>query len=272
MAREVTVILKKEPEATPSVGSRLWAGVNELVKSPLFVFVFGASVGTVYPIIKDWFTPQKNLAIQKSQEQAKADAAMIVPFIANLDASKPGQFEASRAALSELGKVAGIDENGKIRPIFEAVNKSIEVVGAQLRPLPARELSAEDNKQIETTAETVRPSSGAVSPMLSLLSKDTVVYVQVDKNNAMSQLQAEKIVSALRNASVLTPSIEKVTTAIMPKRTQVRYYHEEDKSKAEQLAALVLQVAGSEVQLAKPKLDAKTGTLEVWIGTGSTTQ
>ena len=59
--------------------------------------------------------------------------------------------------------------------------------------------------------------------------------------------------------------------ACVSAQAQVRYYYDEDRSKAEQLAALVSQLTGGKVLLARLKLDAKLGTLEVWFGTSSST-
>ena len=269
MPRELIVVLKNETEATKPAGSRVLAWVNDVIKSPLFVFVFGASLGTVYPILKEWATPPDRLAAQQAEERARADAALIAPFIGNLDTNKPGQFEAARAALQALEESSNAASHGERRLIFVAVNKAIEAVGVQLHPPTGRTLSAEANQQIEASAAPVAAQAAPPGgPVLSLLSKDTVVYVQVDRNDARSQGFAEQTVAALRRASVLTPSIEKLATTTMPKKTQVRYYYDDDRVKAEQLAGLVSRVTGSEVLLAKPKLESKAGTLEVWFGTG----
>jgi hypothetical protein len=167
-----------------------------------------------------------------------------------------------------LEKSANAAERGDKRVMFGAVNEAIEAVAIQLHPPTGRTLSAEDNKQIEVTAAPIKAQPAAGAPILSLLSKDTVVYVQVDRNDVKSQELANRTVAALRAASVLTPSVEKLATSTMPKKTQVRYYFDDDRVKAEQLAALVSQVTGHDVLLAKPKLGAKAGTLEVWFGTG----
>ncbi len=268
MTREITVILKNERKVSKPFRAQFLTFVNETVKSPLFVFVFGASLGTAYPTLRDWLTPSDQLALRKVQEQARADAALIAPFIGNLDTSKPGQFEAARAALMALEESATAADNGKKRPVYAAVNKAIEAVGVQLRPPTDRaQLNTEVNKQIEATAQPAPPQSTASMPTFDLLSKDTLVYIQVDRNNSKSQSYADNTLKALRANSVLAPGIEKLATTTMPKRTQVRYFFDADRAKAEQLAALVAKTTGGEVLLAKPNLDAKLGTLEIWFGT-----
>jgi hypothetical protein len=266
MAREITVLLKNEAGASKPFSAQALSFVNEVIKSPIFVFLFGASLATAYPVIKDWLTPSDQLALRHAQEQARADAALIAPFIGNLDVGKPGQFEAARAALLALEESASAADAGKKRPVYSAVNKAIEAVGIQLRPPTDRtQLTADRNRQIESSAQAASPQ--AASQGLSLLTKDTLVYIQVSRDDPKSQDFAENTLKALRGASVLAPGIEKLAASTMPRRTQVRYFFDADKAKAEQLAALVSKVTGGEVLLAKPKLEAKPGTLEVWFGT-----
>jgi len=271
MAREITVVLKNEAEASKPFGAQALSFVSEVIKSPIFVFVFGASLGTAYPTIKDWLTPNDQLALRHTQEQARADAALIAPFIGNLDVAKPGQFEAARAALLALEESASAADGGKKRPVYAAVNKAIEAVGTQLRPPSDKsQLTADLNRQIEASAQAAPPQ--ATSQGLSLLTKDTLVYIQVNRDDAKSQSFAESTLKALRGASVLAPGIEKLAASTMPRRTQVRYFFDADKPKAEQLAALVSGFTGGEILLAKPKLEAKPGTLEVWFGTDTPTR
>jgi len=268
MAREITVVLKDERGRAKPVWSRFLGALSEIIKSPVFVFVFGASLGTAYPTIKDWLTPSDQIALLKAQEQARADAALIAPFIGNLDVNKPGQFEATRAALLALEASATAADGGKKPPVYAAVNRAIEAVGVQLRPPTDKaQLSTEVNRQIEAIAKPAPPQPVNSPPSIELLGKGTLVYIQVDRDNARSQGLAEATLGALRAASVLAPGIEKLATTTMPKRTQVRYFYDEDRSKAEQLAAVVSKITGGETLLAKPKLDAKLGTLEVWFGT-----
>ena len=93
MSREITVILKNEKPAHKSIFSRVLTFVNDLIKSPLFGFAFGASIVTATPIIEKWKTPNEILKARQELEKSKEDAAIIAPFIANLDSSHPGKFE-----------------------------------------------------------------------------------------------------------------------------------------------------------------------------------
>jgi hypothetical protein len=268
MLREFKVILRNEESSVPKpLGTQVLGFLNDLIKSPLFIFVFGAGLGTAYPLVKEWFTPSDQLILQRTQEQARADAALIAPFIGYLNAEKPGQFETARAALLALDESASAADNGKRRPVYAAVNRAIEAVAIQLRPPTDKSLSVEATRQIEAIAKPAPLETTPTTPSVGLLSKDTLVYIQVDRNDSKSQAIAENTFRALRSASVLVAGIEKLATTTMPKKNQIRYFNDEDKPKAEQLAALVSRTAGGEVLLAEPPLKAKPGTLEVWFGT-----
>lgn len=269
MAREITVLLKNEPGAPKPFTAQALGFVNELIKSPIFVFVFGASLGTAYPTLKDWLTPADQLALRHAQDQARADAVLIAPFIGNLDVNKPGQFEAARAALLALEEAASAAGGGQKRPVYAAVNKAIDAVGVQLRPPTDKtQLTATLNRQIESSAQAAPVPAKAKAQDLGVLSKDTLVYIQVSREDPAAQGFADTLLRSLRAASVLAPGIEKMAVASMPQRTQVRYFHEGDKVKAEALAGEVSAVTGGEVFLAKPALEAKPGTLEVWLRSG----
>lgn len=267
MSREITVILKDDRKQPPSGLQRLLAIIGDTVKSPLFVFIFGASLGTAYPTVKDWFTPQDQLALRKAQDQSRADAALIAPFIGNLDATKPGQFEAARAALSALEEAATAANDGKRPPVYAAVNQAIYAVVEQIRPRTDKaQLDAQVVRQIDSEARPAPTPPDGSTPSLESLTKGTLVYIQVDRDSTQSQSYAGQVLKALRSESVLAPGIEKLAQATMPTKTQVRYFHDEDKSKAEQLAALIGHVTGIQAFLVKPRLDAKLGTLEIWFG------
>jgi hypothetical protein len=269
VSREITVVLKDDRRPPSSGWQRLVGVIGDIIKSPLFVFVFGASLGTAYPIIKDWLTPSDLLALRKAQDQARADAALIAPFINNLDATKPGQFEASRAALTALEAAATAANGGSRPPVYAAVNGAIDAVAIQLRPPTDKtQLRAEVIRKIEAEATAAPNPPEGSAPSLESLTKGTLVYIQIERDNRGSQRYAEDLVKALRSESILAPGIEKLASATMPQRTQVRYFHDEDKLKAEQLAALIQRVTGIQALLAKPRLEAKVGTLEVWFGKG----
>lgn len=265
MAREVTVLLRNEPESPKSVGAKTWTFVNEFIKSPFFAFVFGASFVSFIGVVRDWLTPADQLARQRTEQQTREDAAFIAPFLSNLDANKEGQFDAVKAALLELGKISKTDK-GDVRPIYAAVNQALITVATQIRRPPEGKLSEEDSKKLDT-APALMYQAAAQAPSVQLLSQDTIVYVQVAKGNKNDQCAARYLIEGLQRKLVMAPSIEEMGVAAMPKRTQIRYFHPEDEPKAEQLANWVSWQTGAPVSKTELKLRAKPGTLEAWLGT-----
>jgi hypothetical protein len=268
MAREITVVLKPDTSAAPkSSGRRVLDFLNELVKSPLFVFLFGASAATLYPAIKTLITPDSTLEVQRLREEAREDAVLIAPFVANLDADEPGKFEASRAALQALA-LASKGNAQTERPMFIAVNSAIQAVAVQLRPpTDKKALTPVVIQEIANNAAAAPPATVEKSISYSSL-KDAIVYIQVSSDNAPQQDAARKLSQTLRSNSVITPAIENLAASIMPNKTQVRYFHDSDRAEAETLAEVVRRETNSAVYLAKPNLSAKPGTLEVWFAKG----
>ncbi|MGE4096147.1 MAG: hypothetical protein AB7G75_35545 [Candidatus Binatia bacterium] len=162
MAREVTVILKQPEAESKSVGKRTLDFVNDLVKSPLFVFIFGASIATIYLTIQALFTPTSELELQRTGADARADAILIAPFLANLSASEPGKFQAARAALQALEQTSQAATKDKKRPMFVAVNQAIDAVAKQIWPPTEKGvLTAAVTQQIDESAKAAAPASGS---------------------------------------------------------------------------------------------------------------
>ena len=259
------MLLKQATSDVESPGHRFITTLNNAVKSPLFVFLFGASLATVYPALKSFFTPESELALQKAQEEARADASLIAPFLNNLDSTQRGKFEASRAALRELENASHSARNGTHSPVFVAVNKAIEAVAVQLFPSTTGQVTPAVNQEIERSAAQAPSAVKAKTPSYDRL-RDAVVYVEVDRGDDAQQKQAKQLVDILRDNSVTTPGIERLATATMPSKTQVRYFNDSDRSLAEELASIAIGATGQPVVVVKPSLTAKVGTLELWFG------
>jgi hypothetical protein len=209
-------------------------------------------------------TSREELDIQRTREDARADAILIAPFIANLDADKPGMFRASRAALEALAKASKTD-NGHERLMFTAVNSAIEATAVQLNPSPSKQgLTKDSAEQIDKGATKVPPKPASAQPSYEPL-KDAVVYVQVLQDDHQQLEVAKEIVASLRENGVIAPGIEKLDADKMPEKTQVRYFTDSDKAIAETLAAIVGKKTNSAIYIAKPNLKAKSGTLELWL-------
>jgi hypothetical protein len=243
-------------------GRKLWNLTNEIVKSPLFVFLVGGSFLALWPQFEEWRLPEAQRQARQLEQQARADAALIAPFLANLNASEPGRYRASAAALSALELASKNAHGGKTSPMFAGVNGAIDEVARQLFPQPPT-VTPEVIKSLDAQAKPAAPSvSGSIIGALT----NALVYIQVDKNDATKVAKATAFREELRRKSVLAPGIQTMPSNTIPNKTQVRYFDDEDKDAAAQVAALLAQSTGLQVFTAKPALKANRGTVEVWFG------
>ena len=266
MAKELTVVLKTPQPPAKSAGSKLLDALNGIVKSPVFVFVFGASFSAFLPALQNLAISDQELAARKAAEEARTDAVLVAPFIANLDASQPGKFEAAKAALRALAEAAGAADPTRERVMFTAVTRAIDATAVQIKPPTDKQLlTAEVVRQIDSQAQKA-PAPPPSVPLNFDALKDAVVYVQVDQGKPEQAEAASEVVKSLKTNDVIAPGVERLPVEKMPENTQVRYFHEADKPRAEALAAIVGKEAKSEVYTAKLDLKAKPGTLELWYG------
>lgn len=255
MSRELTVILK-QPESPPPLKFKktpYW--LEKIFFSPHFLIFFAALIAT--PII-NLFTSTSESERRKVQE----DAALIVPFLANL--SDPEKFEVSKQALLALEEVSR-DNDGKERPIFKAVRKTIIAVDVANRP--RSKPSEGETKKLDEATKTKKPvTSLAVDMNTYEKLRTSLIYIQVDNNEVEKQQTADKIKNNLRNNMIIAPQVQKIFSSRMPEKTQVRYYHDSDQEKAEDLASIVSSLTKLHVYTVKPDLKAQEGTLELWLG------
>ena len=262
MSREFTVLLK-QPEFPPrSRGSRFWGSVNEIIKSPAFGFFFGASIVTAAPFVKTLLTPEKELKSQRAEQQARADAALVAPFLGNLSTSEPGKFAAAKAALDALAETArAAEKDHQDRPMFKAVTAAVTSVAIDLKPKPPAPDPAK-TAEIDRTAVAATPVSSTAYGQL----KSSVIYIQVSRDNSALQDLAARVMAELQAHGIIAPGIERLDPTVVPGKTQVRYFDDADFSKAQDLAGIVAEVTKFPVFVAKPDLKAKPGTLELWFG------
>ncbi len=264
MNREITVLLKHPDAVEETPTKKFWKVVNEVVRSPLFVFIFGASI---MPIINYISTPASEIEAIKVREEARTDAALIAPFLANLNINEPGKFQASQAALRELERLSKTSENGNKSPMFAAVNKAVEAVSKGIWPAPPKtNLTVAVVQQIDNLAAQPDALPKSTVTSYSLLQSASVVYIQVNKDSPAQQETAQKVLKTLQANSVLAPGIEKLARNTMPKNTQIRYFNDTDRAKADDLAAIVSQETNLKVYVVKPNIKAKEGVLEIWLG------
>ena len=258
MTREITVIMKQEKQPPKTVLWRLIGYLNDIVRSPLFAFVFGSSIVALPPI----FIGKAERDARAANEQAKADATMIAPFISMLDRDHKEKYEASRLALLELRDASTRANNGQERPIFTAVTKAIDSVGGEVYS-KVPETASVDAEKVGKLIELEE-----ISYDISQLRSGTMIYPQVSAQNKNSQKSMETIVEKLRQEKVLVQSTEKIDARKIPKKTQVRFFHSEDQFRAQQLAAFINSTKSLEVNvvyLENFKTKVKPGVLELWL-------
>jgi hypothetical protein len=266
MTREITVILKQPEGSSKSLGQRFWNGINDFIKSPVFVFLIGSSFITLYPTIKNHFTSQSELEAQRVEAEARADAALVAPFLANLSTTDPGRFLASSAALHALEFASKPITKDKTRLIFTAVNKAIDAVAINL--YPPTDKSGLTKAFIQKTDNIVKPAISVSVDLDASYSRlqNSIVYIQVEKNKPNKNLLAQTVMNTLRAKSILAPGIERLDGDKIPQKTQVRYFYDTDLANANDLAAIVKNLTTIEVFTVILNLKAKKGTLELWFG------
>ncbi|MDD1605393.1 MAG: hypothetical protein LUO95_05205 [Methylococcaceae bacterium] len=258
MNREFTVLLKQPENPPPSTVKKIWDAFNNIAKSPLIVFLFGAIVSAT--VIQNIFKSSSEL----EQEKARADAALIAPFLANLSATEPGKFRASWAALNALEKAFG-DEK---RPVFVAVNEAINTVATEIESLKPKSGSANDAEAEKISNDKTNPALSPSEDISTYYQKlrNSLIYIQVDKDEKSKQSIANDIQKNLRNNMIIAPGVEEIDSKKIPAKTQVRYFNSSDKEKAEVLASIIKSITKLEVYTVQPNLKAKEGVLEIWIG------
>ena len=202
MAKELTVVLKTPQPPAKSAGSKLLDALNGIVKSPVFVFVFGASFSAFLPALQNLAISDQELAARKAAEEARTDAVLVAPFIANLDASQPGKFEAAKAALRALAEAAGAADPTRERVMFTAVTRAIDATAVQIKPPTDKQLlTAEVVRQIDSQAQKA-PAPPPSVPLNFDALKDAVVYVQVDQGKPEQAEAASEVVKSLKTNDV----------------------------------------------------------------------
>jgi phospholipase/lecithinase/hemolysin len=234
------------------------------------VFIFGAGTMTIYPAIQKLLTPATEIEFRMKAEQARADASLVAPFLSNLSTSDQAKFKATAAALQVLGEASKKDSKGEERPIFAAVNQEILTVAQQIWPSTQKDnIDSSVTKSIDSLAETipVNNKSKDVSNAYAQL-KNSLVYIQVAKNDSLKIKLAKVIMKDLNSNLILAPGIERINLEKIPQVTQVRYFNDTDKNHAEDLAAIITNIVQKSpvITVKPPFLNATEGTLELWLG------
>lgn len=269
MNKEITVILKKPEETAPGSSKRAWRAINEFLKSPFFTFVFGASFGTVFlPWLTAVTTPREVLRLRQKEQEARADAILVAPFVSSLNAAEPDKFRASSAALRALNEAskASRGEGEQSSPLFTGILEAITVVDNQLRPPAQRDsLTPALTQQINSAAQPVvsQSSSKPGSSFASL--SDAVIYIQTTKGSSEQLKAGQDLRSLLQARSLVAPGVEEIGESKMPDKMQVRYFHRSDERAALALAEVIGNNTKYKAFIVFVDLKAQPGTLEVWF-------
>lgn len=278
-------------------GAWTWEKLNALVKTPVFVFLVGGSFAAWYPTIHNATTPASEKAAQKAAQDAREDAALIAPLLANLDVKDPGKYQASRAILLEL---AGDTARGE-RPVIVAAIHALEGVATQVYQAPTLTASVDTSdkgsERVFEVAARSTPSDSVARPqprptaVAAVSAKDSAIpgrvqapapspedpalarlrtaaiYIQASQSDPDRLALAETLRRQFLDAKILAPAVQRIESSRIPRHTQVRYYHDEDRAMAEELAELASTKAHLRVVLKKPiGLKATPGILELWLG------
>ncbi len=239
---------------------RIWQSSNDLVKSPIGALILGGGLVGLWPTIEHWLFPSKRL-----EDQARTDAALVVPFLSNLTESDHQRFDTTKAILLKLGEVSRNASADKQSAVFDAVDKALADRQSDGKAAPSLAWSASGAAYaVVYTASAPTKSEGAAA-LVGLPSR-TLVYIQADKADAKARDEATALLSALQSQAILAPGVQAMPSTTIPDRSQVRYFNDDDLQSAQALAAFVGSQVGLPVIVARPKLDAKEGTLEVWFG------
>ncbi len=100
------------------------------------------------------------------------------------------------------------------------------------------------------------PASSGSSPDLGK------VYVQQDKTDTAD---TKSVISGLQKTFSVASAVEKIDTSKMPKDPQVRYFNDQDRAKAEQIAAELKTKGYATAAPVRLGLPAPSGQVEVWL-------
>jgi hypothetical protein len=263
----------------------LLATLNDVVKSPLFVFLVGGSFASFYPSIRAFLTPDGEKRAEREAEGDRADAALIAPILANMDFRDPGRYRASRAILQELAE----DSLDGPRSVIVRALRAMDSMGIQVMAPPATDARPDDSASDSVVApsapvaeglranvasgsgSTTLPAPAEATPpadtMVPTQLRNAAVYIQAEGGDSGEVGRAGRMRSSLQRANVLAPAVQALDRKRIPDNSVVRYYHEADRDNAYRLAQLAARRLGRPVAVRKFDNEAAVaGVLELWLG------
>lgn len=170
------------------------------------------------------------------------------------------------------GYISGVRDfsaKGDVDIKFEG--KITKIGNFKIEPIKdSRTINVKDEKQqsflqiisevsVQPQATTIKSISLAPAPA----GTTGIVYIQMDKSDASTS--GDDLFKELKQSSInIARGIERIQSTQMPKVTQVRYFNDGDKDKAERIQT-ILKRTRPDTALVRLGLPAPNGQLEIWL-------
>lgn len=170
------------------------------------------------------------------------------------------------------GYISGVrDFSAKGDVDIKLEGKITKIGNFKIEPIKdSRTITVKDEKQqsfLQIVSEvSVQPQATTIKS-ISLVPASTgipgIVYIQTDKSDASTG--GDDLLKELKKSSINVASgIERIESTRMPKVTQVRYFNDVDKDKAERIQT-ILKRTRPDTALIRLGLPAPNGQLEIWL-------
>jgi hypothetical protein len=258
-------------EGKPDKASRILGWAPLLLT--LLAFLAGSGVEGLTHTWHYVFESNADRHSEKVSSRMKEELALITPLLGSLSAGEPGRNAAVVATMQAIATAhrepGDGDDPDPIQDYIQAVANNLSGQGQRQPTTPDDVVKSLADKPPETAAPApAAAASGALSGALGQGAewRNAVVYIQADKQAPAAVATANDLSHALNSKGIFSPGVQRMPSDTIPKWTQVRYFNDGDKAAAESLARVVSARLQRPVATAQPKLPAKEGTLEIWLG------
>lgn len=166
----------------------------------------------------------------------------------------------------------GVSANAEITKIgkfkFEPVTNEETIVAKDEQSVQFLQIISEVTIKKEGDAIVPGSLTKVSAPSAGILGSNIyitkgMIFVQMDEEDKSEV--GHKLISELKQLSWNVASkVQRVEHARMPKASQIRYFHDEDKAKAEELQE-TLKLTRSEIKVVRLGFPAPPGQLEIWL-------
>jgi hypothetical protein len=260
-------IEKRQPSRSRS--QRIFAMLNTPVGGWFLGTVVVGLAGFVWTQYYQWTTTEAR-QIAETRNDAQKDVQLVTSMLPQL--AKVGTPESILAVevIRHLKDSRGIDRKlaDALDGVLEKVAKdsleqaktsdNAEAKAAFIRSAEAA-AAALDSKPGDSLVPTVSSAPGPALPAEALPPR---VYIHVA--DELQRGPARRLAAQLRRISLLVPGIENVGMQA-PRGTEVRYFNDSDRGYADDISRILVDLGETPVQVSKPALAARRGTIEVWF-------